>query len=304
MNIAISLARPIPALIAAAFIALLACAQAPAQSDVENAITYYGEDNIRGFIQPLADLYGADINSGFYHSAAIPAEGFHFNIDFTGAGSIVSDDDKIFSAKLPAGFTETNSDQPTILGPRASLFTDGSGAQYKGSDGMIDASLFSYGVGQVTFGTVQGTEAFIRFLASPELGSGKFPKTTLFGGGIRHSISQYLVEPPLDIAVGIMYNTMAIGDIMDITGIVVGAQGSKTWDTFTFYGGAGWEKSTLKLDYTSAGATPAPVNIELDGKNTFRVTAGGLLKFGVFKLFADANIGSVVNFSGGIGFGN
>ncbi len=297
-------AGPIPTLIVATLVALLACTQAPAQSDVENAITYYGEDNIRGFIQPLADLYGADINSGFFHSAYIPAEGFHFNIDFVGAGSMVSDEDKLFSAKLPAGFTESTADQPTILGPRATLVTDVSGAQYKGSDGMIDASLFSYGVGQITLGAVQGTEAFFRFLASPELGSGKFPKTTLFGGGIRHSVSQYLAEPPLDIAVGVSYNTMAIGDIMDITGIVVGAQGSKTWDTFTFYGGAGWEKSTLKLEYTSTGNTPGPVSIELDGKNTFRVTAGGLLKLGVFKLFADANIGSVMIFSGGIGFGN
>jgi hypothetical protein len=297
-------AAPGMALVAALLVALIAPSAAVAQSDVENAIKFYGEGNIRGFIQPLADLYGADINSGFFHSAAVPAEGFHFNIDFVGAGSIVSDEEKMFTANLPAGFTETTTEQPTILGPRATLVTDPSGAQYKGSDGMVDASLFSYGVGQVTLGAVQGTEAFLRFLASPELGSGKFPKTTLFGGGIRHSVSQYLADPPLDVSVGVMYNAMSIGDIMDITGVVVGAQGSKSWDAFTLYGGAGWEQSKLKLDYTSTGADPGPVSIELDGKSSFRVTAGGMLKLGVFKLFADANVGSVTNFSGGFGFGN
>ncbi len=296
--------RPLPALITLALAALVASAQAPAQTDVENAITYYGEENIKGYIQPLADLYGADINSGFFRSAAISTAGFQFNVDFVGTGAIVSDDNKLFSARLPEGFSESTADMPTILGPRATLITDGSGAQYKGSDGMVDASLFSYGFGQITLGGFQGTEVFGRFLASPELASKKFPKTTLFGGGIRHSVSQYLVNPPLDVAVGIAYNKLSIGDILDVTGVIVGAQGSRTWDVFTFYGGAAWEKSTLNLDYTSTGSTPSPVSIELDGKNTFRVTAGGLLKVGVFKIFADANIGSVVNFSGGIGFGN
>jgi hypothetical protein len=113
-----------------------------AQSDVENAIIYFGEENVRGYIQPLADLYGAEINSGFFHSAAIPAEGFHFNIDFIGVGSAVKDEDKTYSAALPAGFADATAEQPTILGPRATLVTDISGLQYKGSDGMVDASLF------------------------------------------------------------------------------------------------------------------------------------------------------------------
>jgi hypothetical protein len=275
-----------------------------AQSDLENAIRFYGEENIGGYIQPLADLYGADINAGFFHSAAIPAEGFHFSIDFIGAGAIVSDDDKTYSAKLPLGFEQETAEMPTILGPQAQLITDVSGAQFKGSNGVVDAGLFGYGIGQITVGSVMGTEAFFRFLATPELGNGKMPATKLFGGGLRHSVSQYMPEPPLELSVGGAYNVMTIGDIMDITGIIVGAQGSKTWDTFTAYGGAAWEKSTLKLDYTSTGAEPGPVSVELDGRSNFRFTAGGLLKFGVFKIFADANVGSVVSFSGGIGFGN
>jgi hypothetical protein len=285
-------------------VAMIPCGRALAQSDVENAITYYGADNIGGYIQPLADLYGADINTGFFRSAAIPKEGFQISFDVYGTGALVSDQDKTFMAKLPTGFAAESAEMPTILGPRATLITDVSGAQYKASDGMVDASLFSYGMGQVTVGSVMGTQAFFRFIATPPLDNEKFPKTTMFGGGIQHSISQYFGDLPLDIAVGGAYDVMSIGDIMDITGVIVGAQGSKTWDTFSLYGGAAWEKSTLKLDYTSTGTDPGPVAIELDGRSSFRVTAGGLLKLGVFRVFADANVGSVVNFSGGIGFGN
>lgn len=296
--------RTVGLLAATGLVVLLAAAPARAQSDIENAISYYGEENIRGYIQPLADLYGAGINSGFYRSAAISSVGFQFNLDIVGFGALVADDSKLFSAKLPAGFSDEVWNQPTIVGPRAELVTDGSGAQYKGSDGMVDASLFPYGVAQLTLGGVKGTEAFFRFTTTPEISSGKYPKTTLVGGGVRHNVSQYLVDPPLDVAVGFSYNTLSIGEILDVKGILVGAQGSRSWNVFTLYGGAAWEKSTLTLEYTSTGVNPGPVKIELDGDNSFRITAGGLLQLGFFKLFADANIGSVTAFSGGIGFGN
>lgn len=299
----LSLPRRLAVLIFA-IAALVPCGRVFAQSDIENAISFYGEENIDGYIQPLADLWGADINAGFFHSAAVPAEGFHISLDIIGAGAIVGDDDKMYTAQLPLGFEEETAEMPTILGPEAQLVTDGSGAQYKGSNGMVDAGLFGYGIGQITIGAVKGTEAFFRFLATPELGDGKMPETKLFGGGIRHSISQYMPEAPLAISVGGAYNVMTVGDIMDITGVIVGAQGSKTWDTFTAYGGLAWEQSTLNLEYTSTGVDPGPVAVELDGRSNFRFTAGGLLKFGIFKIFADANVGSVVSFSGGIGFGN
>lgn len=275
-----------------------------AQSDLENAITYYGEENVRGYIQPLADFYGANINTGFFRTAKIPREGFHLSVDIIGMGAPVKEAQKTYMVTLPPGFTQRTAEQPTIVGPKATTVYDPGGLQYKGSDGMIDASLFAYGVGQVTVGSLMGTEAFFRILTTPELSSGVFPTTTLIGGGVRHSVSQYLVNLPVELAVGFSYNRMSIGDVLDVEGMIAGAQGSMTWDMFTLYGGAAWEKSTLKLEYTSTGSLPEEVSMELDGDNTFRFTAGGLLDLGGFRIFADANVGSITNFSGGIGFGN
>jgi hypothetical protein len=45
------------------------------------------------------------------------------------------------------------------------------------------------------------------------------------------------------------------------------------------------------------------VELSLDGENAIAFTVGAGLSFGVFKIFADVNIGAVTNFSGGIGFG-
>jgi hypothetical protein len=61
----------------------------------------------------------------------------------------------------------------------------------------------------------------------------------------------------------------------------------------------------MNLKFTSANATSssAAVDMSLDGANNFRFLAGLKLQLAIFRIFANANFGSVTNFSGGIGFG-
>jgi opacity protein-like surface antigen len=85
---------------------------------------------------------------------------------------------------------------------------------------------------------------------------------------------------------------------------MLGAQASKEFGVLTVYGGLGYQSSTLTLKYDSTvPSAPGTVEIELDGKNNVAFTVGAGLSFGVFKVFADINVGSVTNLSGGIGFG-
>ena len=86
-------------------------------------------------------------------------------------------------------------------------------------------------------------------------------------------------------------------------GLSIGVQASKSLELLTLYGGVAWEQSTMNITYTSNSAGSPAVDVELDGDNTFRLTAGGALSLGIFSLFADANFGAVTNFSGGVGFG-
>lgn len=288
----------------AVLLVLLCGSSAFCQSDVENAVKQFDSETVKGYIQPLADLYGANISTGTFRSAAIPLEDFHIQVDFIGMGSLVKDDHKTYTVTLPASFSQRTTVQPTIMGPRATLVTDPAGFQYKGSDGMVDASLYSHGVAQLTLGSVAGTEAFFRILVTPALASDKFPKTALYGGGVRHNISQHLAELPVAIAAGLSYNHLGIGDLMDINAFMIGGQVSKSWDVFGVYGGLAWEKSTLKVKYTTSGSNGSPVEVQLDGANTVRLTAGGSVTMGFFKLFADANVASIITFSGGIGFSN
>jgi hypothetical protein len=91
---------------------------------------------------------------------------------------------------------------------------------------------------------------------------------------------------------------------MDFNGFAVNAQASKTISILVLYGGIAYESSTMGLKYTSTDPLlPPAVDIEMDGANNVRFTVGAGLSLGILKIFADANFGSITNFSGGIGFG-
>jgi len=276
------------------------------QSELENTLVLYNAETVQGYIQPIADLYSANINAGFYHTAAIPTAGLHIELSFVGMGSLVGDEQKTYMANAPAGFDPQTFETATIFGDDGRLITDeSSGLQYRGSDGILNTSIFAQGVLQLGVGYVLGTEAVVRYLPSPSLADDKFPETTLFGIGIRHSVSQYLPASPIDFSTGVFYNKLKVGDIIDFSSIAAGAQASKSFSALTLYGGLQWEKSTMNLTFTSTDVSAASplVDLDLDGDNSVRLTLGMELTLAIVHLFADANIGSIINFSGGIGVG-
>jgi hypothetical protein len=237
----------------------------------------------------------------------IPADGFHFRFDIVAVGSVVGDEQKIYNAKAPDGYGVNDFKTATVFGGKGDsvMGPQGSGLVYKGSDGIFNTSLFPFATPQITIGHIYGTEAIIRFVPIPELSNGKVPKITLFGAGIRHSLSQYIQDSPLDMAVGVEFNSFKVGDLMSVKGYGIGVQAGKMLSILELYGGIQYEKSTMNLSYKSTDPTTTTplVDIDIDGANTFRGTLGASLHLSVLKLFADANFGSVTNFSAGIGFG-
>ncbi|MDH3251430.1 MAG: hypothetical protein OEM41_01490 [Ignavibacteria bacterium] len=277
------------------------------QTTLENTLKQFSGDDARGYIQPFADLFGANMNSGFYHSAAIPNTGFHIAFDIVAMGSLVGDEQKTYSANTPAGFTPSTFQTATVFGGQGTLVKNSTDTvfQYKGSDGIINTSIFPAAVPQLSIGTIFGTKAVIRYIKTPKLGSDQIPEVTLFGIGAQHSVSRYIPRLPLDLSAGVYYSSFKVGEIMDFTGLSIGAQASKSFAIATLYGGLAWEKTSMTLEYRTTDPLADPqVKQDLDGKNSFRFTLGAGLKFGFFSIFADANFGSITIFSGGIGFGN
>ncbi len=284
---------------------LLSSTPARSQSDLENALEQFDIGSVTGYIQPMADLFGANMNAGFYHSAAIPTAGLTLSIELIAMGSLVSDDDKTYTARAPSGFSPATFPTATIFGEKGATISHDLDPtiQFSGSDGIIDASLFPLAVPQLRVGSIYGTEFTVRLIGTPSFDDDAFPSTTLFGIGARHSVSQYMPAAPLDIAVGLFYSSFTVGDIIDFKALSIGAQASKSFSVLDLYGGLAWEQSTMDLVYTSTVPGVGSVDIELDGDNSFRFTVGAGLSLAVFHIFADANFGSITNFSGGIGLG-
>lgn len=295
-----------PVVLALAGVCMMSPA-AVAQSSLEDALEQYSATSVQGYIKPLIDLFGANLNSGFFAGKAAPS-GISIRFSVIGMAASVSDERKSYTANTPAGFDPATFETATIFGGQGTTVTDANNPalEYRGSDGLINATTFPFAVPQLSVGAL-GTEATVRFVATPALGDNdEFPKASLFAVGVRHDIGRYLGPAlPVALGVGVMYSSFKVGDILKVTGLTVGAQVSKTVSLLTVYGGAAWEKTTMNLTYTSTDPSASgTVDIDIDGANTFRVLAGLSLKLFVARVFADANFGSVMNFSGGLSFGN
>ena len=274
-----------------------------AQTELEKAVSQYNAQTVTGYIQPIADLFGADMHAGYYHNAAIPESGFGLGFDIVVMGSIVQDAQKFYNAQAPAGFDPSTFKTATIFGGKGSLISF-KGLEYKGSDGIFNTSIFPLAVPQLRIGSLYGSDLTLRFVTIPKIGDAKIPVITLWGVGVRHSISQYISHSPVDIAVGGYFNSFTVGDLMDFKGFALNAQASKTISVLILYGGVAYESSRMGLTYTSTDPTvPPAVDITMDGANNVRFTLGLGLSLGILNIFADANFGSVTSFSGGIGFG-
>ncbi len=267
------------------------------ESSLEKTLKLYSKEDVKGYIQPIADLFGANMQAGWFHSAAIPTTGLNFTVAIVGMGAVVGDDQKSYSANSPFGGTYETA---TVFGGQGGTATGPNGFQYQGSSGVINASLFPLASPQVRIGSIYGTEVALRWL--PTVKAGDLGDVSFFGIGVRHSVSQYLMEFPVDIAAGFAYSKFSVGDLLDFKGLSIGAQASKKFVLLTLYSGLAWEKTTLNLAYkTTSGNTP--VDVDLDGANKFRFTVGAGLDLFILTLFADANFGSVTNYSGGVAFG-
>ncbi len=275
-----------------------------AQNQFEDAVKQLSSDNVRGYLQPFVNSFGANLNSGVYHTASIPEQGISFRLDLIGMGTLIGDAEKQFTGIPPQPFDQTPVPTATVFGDQGTTVTQSSGVSYQFQNGQVKTSFVPLAAPQLTIGSIAGTQAVIRYVPIPEISN--FPKVTLFGIGARHSISRYLPESPVDLAVGLFWQSFKIGDIIDAHALNFGGEVSKSFSVLTVYGGMQYETSSIDLSYTYTGPGSTPntkVALSIDGENKFRVTGGLGLNLAILNLAADISVGKVTVVSGALGFG-
>ncbi len=281
---------------------------------VQNQISVYTGANAQGYIQPLANAFGAALNSAFSYSAYIPPTSFHLSLEAPVMGVYFQDADKTFTATTESGFqpTTTTSKAPTVVGSGDAVIVSGTGGAQFAFPGGLDLHSFGLVVPQLRVSSLSGTEAVLRWVAY-ENSDSDVGKISLFGIGGRHSISQYLGETsPLDLAVGFLWQTFKVGknasdsDFVSTDAIVFQVQASKRapvgFLTLEPYATASYQKLSVDLAYEDANG--APVAVSVDGENDLAFTLGAGLNFVAGHIWADYTFANTSNFSFGLALGN
>lgn len=292
---------------------LLPAASLAGDGAVQNQISVYTGPNAVGYLQPLANAFGATLNSSFGYSAFIPASSFHLSLEAPVMGVIFEDADRTFDATTESGFQpSTTQTVPTVVGDGEAVTVAGTGGATFSFPGGLDLNSFGLVVPQLRLSSLAGTEAVVRWIAFKQ-GDADIGDVSLFGIGARHSISRYMGEAPLlDLAVGGLWQTFKVGengrggDFCSSDALALQLQASKRapvgFMTFEPFAAVGWEKLDVDLEYEDANGEP--VNVSLEGENDVRFTIGAGLNFVAGQLWADYSFANTNNFSFGLALGN
>lgn len=268
--------------------------------DLEDFVSKYTDANGSGYLQPLSDAFGANMNSGWFRHAKVNKKKFQLYIGLVTTAALIKDEQKTFDATSIYGGTVT---APTIFGATESAVNPGPNGLEENFPGGADFSILPLAVPQVSVGGFFGTEISARFFSvdtGDDLGD-----LDIKGWGIRHSISQYFKLIPVDISLAFYSQSFQLGDFVDANARIIMAQAGKRVAIVDFYGAIGYEFSNMDINYDVevAGEEPTPIGFELEGENSLRLTAGFMLNLGPVKLNADYNLGNTNVFSVGFGFG-
>jgi uncharacterized protein DUF6588 len=282
----------------------LVAGTARAQSGLESAIDQYSAAAVKGYIQPLADVLVANLSLGFVATPS-PGRKLTFGFELVSMAAPISDKLRTYTANTPPGFTPSTVQTPTVFGGTAPSVSYG-GVTYRGADGVITSDYFPSAAPQVRVGGLFGTEVALRYMSStmvPVLDEEDFPKLTLFGIGIQHSLSQYLMLP-IDISVAGSVNSLTFGDIADLRATAIGLNVGKSFGVIGVSGGVLSESGTMNLTYTSNDPNaPGSVDVDLTVKRAMRFRGGASLNLGFFRLFGDAAFGDITSYAAGLRLG-
>jgi hypothetical protein len=269
--------------------------------DIQSFVSKYTEANGKGYMQPLADAFGACMNTGLYHSAHVSRVGLHLTIGVETMTAVVGASQKTFTAITENFNPPTSKRVPTLFGATQNVSVIGANGTTYDFPGGMNVKMLPLVAPQVTVGSIMGTDLTVRWFS---MAVGKnFGDLKLFGWGVRHSLSQYMpLLPFVDIAVGYYSQSFKVGGVVDATATLISLQGSVSKSILLVYGGIGMESSTLKIAYEPEKGGEK-IRFDLKGGNKMRITLGAGLNFPGVKLHADYNISTLSTIGLGVGFG-
>ena len=290
--------------------------------DLESLLTQVGREYATAYIAPLAQGWGANQNSGLFHTARIPRSRLTVSLGIKVMGTHLSEDDQTFRRVLrdvplndyldlqpgDPGFGQTGDvvlEGPTVVGdPDATGTATGylNGLpiyQMETIGGLVETRWMPLFAPELRIGGVAGLRATFRWLPAIDLGD--FGETKYFGYGLQWSPGPLLPNLPVDVMIGFFKQDIDLGNIIETDASSVFVAASKSFAMATVYGGLAKESSTMKVDYTQED-TDVQVDFEIDGEMSTRLTLGATVNLGA-QLNLEMGLGKLTVYTAGLMFG-
>jgi hypothetical protein len=312
-------------------------ARAQSSPGLGDTIGRVGENYAALYMQPVVDAVGANLNSGFFHTADVGTgllPGVDLYVGVKGFGTLIPDEDRSLSLRYQtteevtyegetyeADVTFNIDDAPTAFGETETGTVTGTAVyeangeersetrSFETLPGVFDSPVLPLGVPQVGVGVpLLGTHVSLRYL--PRIGYGDLGSVQLTGGGLRHDVSSYIPLLPFSLAAHGFYQSVSIedgdeGEVVNATAYAAGVSASKSLLLFTFYGGLQWERTTADVAYTfdppTSELAPQSITLDLTGENSVRALAGVSFGLGPAVINVDFSQGQRSVLSAGLG---
>jgi hypothetical protein len=298
---------------------VLACAAAmlvvasTAAAQIEDQVSEYGALNGEGYLQPLADAIGADLNAGLWRSAYVPSEGFYIALEVQMMATFFDDAQRTFDY-TPGPDDNTPVDGadvsvPTVVGdleggtiptdmPPEIAYVPG-----------FDINSFGLAAPQLRIGSFKGTEAVVRFFTS-DVSDVELGNISLIGVGGRHSISQYMgPDFPVDLSAGFFWQSLQLGDeLVDGQAMTYGIQVGKRFPSgFAIlepYAAISYDSFEMDVTYDVDEDDPETetIDIAMETEAGMKFTLGLKAQMGFMDLNGEYSFGDQSGFAVGLGF--
>lgn len=281
-----------------------------ASAQIEDQLQAYTGRNAAGYLGPLVEAIGTDLNSGLFHSAKIPKDGFHASLELTAMTVFFGADSRVFRATTEGDFSpEQSTLAPTVIGPTQSVSLPGDAGTLYAFPGGFDVDNLPFAVPQLRISSWHGTEAVLRYLIF-DTGNADLGELNLYGLGARHSLSQYLGDGfPADLALAVLWQNVSLGNnqqgghLMTSNAYSVGLQASRTFGDLTPYTGLAldWCSLDVTYEYSFFNQTDT-IDLSLDSGTDIHFTFGFSYSLAFVDAFGEYNLANQNALSVGLAF--